>query len=138
MKSIEDIKIELTLKKLAGTLTESDIHVSLPKDDDLRTFVCSLGAKYAYNYAYYVDRKPNDETRKASCGDPGFSYNYAVGIDRCYTEETFAATSPNIERLVEYISHVPKAKVMLVEDYLNLKDRVTRLEKILENYCKSL
>ena len=62
MKSIEEIKIELTLKMLSGKILWSDID-RLPVNDELRTFVCSLGPKYARWYAGYVDRRVHPETQ---------------------------------------------------------------------------
>ena len=69
MKSIEEIKIELTLKMLSGKILWSDID-RLPVNDELRTFVCSLGPKYARWYAGYVDRRVHLETREAAYKDP--------------------------------------------------------------------
>ena len=74
MKSVEEIKIELTLKMLSGSvILYSDI-ASLPIEDSLRTFVCSLGCYNAHTYAYEVDKCPNDETRAASCKDPSCAF----------------------------------------------------------------
>jgi hypothetical protein len=70
MKSIEEIKIELTLKKLAGgNLVLEDIE-HLPINDDLRTFTCELGSFAAYIYAKYVDQCSHDETRGAAYRKP--------------------------------------------------------------------
>jgi hypothetical protein len=80
MKSIEEIKIELTLKMLAGKISYLDIK-DLPIDDELRTFVCSIGPFYARYYAQYVEAAPNNETREAACKDPESACAYAEYID---------------------------------------------------------
>ena len=54
MKSIEEIKIELTLKMLARGLLWEDF-VYLPIDDELRTFVDTLGPECASWYSAYAE-----------------------------------------------------------------------------------
>jgi hypothetical protein len=69
MKSIEEIKIELTIKMLAGTLRRTDF-VSLPKNDELRTFICSMGSPSARWFALEVDKRSCPETDEAIQKDP--------------------------------------------------------------------
>ena len=66
MRDIEQIKIELTLKKLAnGSINWFDIG-DVFQNDDLRTFMCSLGNFEAFLYAKFIDKAPTDETREKS------------------------------------------------------------------------
>jgi hypothetical protein len=88
MKSIEEIKIELTLKMLSGTLDSYEDIKDLPIDDELRTFVCSLGSIYAYLYASEIDKSPRDDTREAACKDPEYAYLYASEIDESPRDNT--------------------------------------------------
>jgi hypothetical protein len=94
MNDIEKIKEKLAMKYMAGRLGEDDIR-GLPIDDELRTFLCSLGSYYgsyyAYCYARDVDRKPTDETRTAACKDSRWAYYYAVDVDGEPTKETRTA-----------------------------------------------
>jgi hypothetical protein len=95
MSNIEKIKEELAMKHMAGTLKEEDFW-DLPKDNKLRIFVCSLGPKEAYYYAYFVDNKiPNKETRNSVCKDPQFAYWYAMDVDQCPMEKTKIAVDKN-------------------------------------------
>ena len=66
MKTIEQIKIELTLKKLRGDRPTLEDIKDLPKNDDVRTFICELDSFAAYLYAKWVDNGPCDETRNAA------------------------------------------------------------------------
>ena len=91
MKTIEEIKIELTLKKLSGEPIPWISIKDLPIDDDLRTFVCSLGPECSCYYAGYVDKKPHSETREGACKDPNWAFKYASVVDNCATPETRAA-----------------------------------------------
>lgn len=92
MKSIEDIKTELVLKMLQGPLKWQDIE-KLPKNDELRTFICQFKAEDAYLYAHWVDEGPHPETRTAACKDPDIAYRYALHVDKAPTEETRIAAS---------------------------------------------
>ena len=67
--NIEQIKIDLTLKMLAGNLTRYDF-VSLPKNDELRTFICSTGSQSARWFALEVDKRSCPETDEAIQKDP--------------------------------------------------------------------
>ena len=96
MKSIEDIKTKLVLKMLQGSLGWNDI-TSLPKNDELRTFICQFNPKYVYPYAYWVDKGPNPETRTAACKDPKYAYCYARYIDKKPSEETKIAACKDPE-----------------------------------------
>ena len=112
--NIEEIKKEILLKIMSEKDLTRHYVETLPIDDSLRTFMCSLGPEFAYLYAHwvdkcpyeetrkaackdfycayaytrYVDKSPHDETRKAVSGDPDHSYQYAFYIDRCPHEET--------------------------------------------------
>jgi hypothetical protein len=91
MSDIENIKEELAMKYMAGTLAEED-NRGLPKNDELRTFVCSLGSFWAYYYARHIDKSPTEETRVAVCKDPWDAYEYAQNVDKKPTEETRTAS----------------------------------------------
>ena len=108
MKSIEEIKIELTLKMLSGTLTTYDIRYDLPKDDELRTFVCSLGPKYAYTYAVHVDREYHEETKKAIMGDYHTVFAYAQELGSKDDLRTFVVEFGNPWNSYEYATLVDK------------------------------
>ena len=88
MKSIDEYKKEILLKIMSGEELDYDYMWSLPQDDSLRTFMCELGPMLAYEYARFVDKSPNEETRKAACGDPRWAYMYAHEVDKCPHEET--------------------------------------------------
>ena len=114
MKSIEEIKKEILLRVMSEGDLSWEYIKTLPKDDSLRTFMCELGSKYAYDYAidvdkspheetrksssrssfrayqyaYWVDKSPRDDTRKAACGDPYGAYRYAYDVDKSSHEET--------------------------------------------------
>jgi hypothetical protein len=88
MADIEQIKINLTLKKLSGTLDSYEDIKDLPIDDELRTFVCSINSECAYFYAKYVDKGPHDDTRKAACKSPEDATYYALVVDSCSHKET--------------------------------------------------
>ena len=88
MKAIEEIKIELTLKMLSsGKISYLDIK-DFPINDELRTFVCSIGPFYARIYAEYVDKCPRDDTRESACKSSDSACNYAVQVDRCPRDDT--------------------------------------------------
>jgi len=88
MKSIEEIKKEILLKIMSGGRLSVDCMRILPKDDELRTFMCELRPMYAYWYAYFVDQSPRDDTRTAACKDPEYAYKYAGYIDNFPREDT--------------------------------------------------
>ena len=88
MKSIEEIKIDITLKILRGEFNDYNHIQNLPVDDELRTFICGISPRCAYMYANLVDRKPHSETRTASCKDPGYAYLYARNVDERPNNET--------------------------------------------------
>ena len=53
-----------------GKLATELWNKNIPKSDEIRTLICELGnVKCAFYYAYYVDKKPTDETRKAVSKD---------------------------------------------------------------------
>ena len=80
MKSIEEIKIELTLLVLSGEILYKGIR-NLPVNNELRTFVCNISPYAAYRYAYFVDKSPHYETRKASYKDPKWKEEYIKYIE---------------------------------------------------------
>lgn len=89
MKSIEEIKIELTLKKLAGEeFTWKDIY-NLPQNDGLRSFICSLGAKPAFLYAKFVDYSPHEDTREACYRHQFYKLKYTELCYRALTEQEY-------------------------------------------------
>jgi hypothetical protein len=53
----------------------------------LRTAACQTPC-CAYYYAYYVDKKPTNETRSAAIQHPEYAYNYALDVDKKPTNET--------------------------------------------------
>ena len=82
MKTIEEIKNELMIKYLNGSLHEWDDIKDLPKDDNLREFVCKLGPGCASCYAYYVDSGSHNLTREGASKDSYHAYWYALYIDK--------------------------------------------------------
>lgn len=101
MKSIEDIKTELVLKMLQGPLDWRDIE-KLPKNDELRTFICQFEPKYAYWYAFCVDEKPQIETKSTAYKDPRWAYAYTFYVDEKPSEEAKKAISKSPEHLCSY------------------------------------
>jgi hypothetical protein len=75
------------MKYVAGTLREDEIW-RLLVDDDIRTFICSFGPKYAYWYADKVDIHPRDDTREAACKDSQYACCYALAVDGCPRDDT--------------------------------------------------
>ena len=108
MKSIEDIKIELTLKMLQGSLDQYDIE-KLPKNDELRSFICQFEPRYAYCYASLIDEAPHPETRTAACKDPEWAYIYAVYVDGAPNEETRIAAYKDPRYAYCYAFYVDRA-----------------------------
>jgi len=50
---------------------------NVPKSDEIRTLICELGnPECVYCYAEYIDKKPTDETRTATCKDPWYASCY--------------------------------------------------------------
>jgi hypothetical protein len=88
---IEEIKKEIVLKELEGGLLFEDV-VSLPVNDEIRTFICLFNPIYSRWYAQFVDKGPGDETRKASCRSPEQAYGYAVLVDRRARPDTREGT----------------------------------------------
>jgi len=75
-------------KKLADEIWDKNIS----KSDEIRTLICELGNPWsAYYYARYIDKKPTDETRTASCRGSDGAYWYARYIDKKPTDETRTA-----------------------------------------------
>jgi hypothetical protein len=99
--NIEKIKEAIAMKYMAKKLLENDIEI-LPKNNELRTFVCSLRPSYAYVYAVYVDKEPFEETRIAACKEPIYAYLYACGVDEKPLEETRAAAYKKLDWKKEY------------------------------------
>jgi hypothetical protein len=87
MSDIEKIKEQLAMKYMAGKLNVDDIEF-LPKNNEIRTLICSFSSFYAYLYAHWVDRGPNDETRSAACKEPWDAFDYACYVDGKPTGET--------------------------------------------------
>jgi hypothetical protein len=108
MKTIEEIKIELTLKMLSGDILPKDIYPDFPVDDELRTFICSLDPFCAYNYASNVDKKPHNETRVASCRYPYSAYCYALYVDGGPRDDTREASCRAINLAYDYALCVDK------------------------------
>jgi hypothetical protein len=90
VNNIEKIKEKLAIKYMAGRLVENDIW-NLPINDELRTFICSLGSRCAYWYARYVDKSPTEETRTVACKDSECACYYALYVDKKSTDETRTA-----------------------------------------------
>ena len=114
-KPIEEIKIDLTLKKLSCTPIRPETIISLPKDDDLREFICTLNPSCAYWYAKFVDRDPHDSTRKASSKDFIHAYNYALEIDKGPHDITRQGVctgdkvlNGELKKVYEYITEIDK------------------------------
>ena len=103
MESIEEYKKEILLKIMSGEGLAWDYVRNLPKDDSLRTFMCELGPMHAYEYAYYVDKSPNDETRKAAYKDLLYAYCYAIDVDRSPHDETRKASYLGSYRKRSYV-----------------------------------
>ena len=88
MKSIEGLKIDITFKFMEETLVWTYIK-SLPKDDEIRTFLCGFNDPWvAYHYAQCVDKTPHNETRKVCVNNPYISYTYADQLDKCPRDDT--------------------------------------------------
>ena len=75
---------------LQGPLEWHDIQ-KLPKNDELRSFICQFNPEYAYCYARLVDEAPHPETRTAACKDSKYAYIYAYYIDEIPSDETRTA-----------------------------------------------
>jgi len=88
MKTIDEYKKEILLMIMTGEILPYDFMISLPIDDDLRTFMCSLGPMCAYQYADLVDEFPRSITRKEACKDPQYAYLYAYWVDDGPCEDT--------------------------------------------------
>ena len=107
MSNIEKIKEQFAMKYMAGQLKYNDIY-QLPINDNLKTFICSLGAEWAYYYACEVDKKPTDETREAACKDPWPAYKYALFVDKKPTKETREAACKDSCDAYRYALEVDK------------------------------
>jgi hypothetical protein len=107
MNEIEKIKEQLAMNCIIGILEEEDIK-NLPKDNDLRTFVCSLGPCYAYYYARNVDKCPTEETRIAACKNSWDAYRYALRVDERATKETRTSACGISSRAFYYARDVDK------------------------------
>lgn len=59
-------------------------------------------SQWAYEFAYYVDQWPSDDTRKAACKDSRYAYVYAVGVDKKYREDTHLAACKSISWCKRY------------------------------------
>ena len=73
---IEEIKKEILLKIMSGKGLTNEYLSTLPKDKDLRSFMCSLGSWYALKYALCVDKSSSEETCKAAYGNPRCAFWY--------------------------------------------------------------
>jgi hypothetical protein len=67
-------------------------YVDKKPTDGTRTAACK-NSVYAYCYAIVVDNSPTDETRTAACKEPYYAYCYAREVDRKPTDETRTAAS---------------------------------------------
>ena len=106
MRSIEEIKIDLTLKILRGEFDPSDDFEDLPINDELRTFICSISPYCAYSYAALVDKKPLDETRTAACKDVSSACFYAIFVDKEHHYETEEVVYKDSDWKEEYIRYL--------------------------------
>jgi len=75
---IEETKKELILRFMnmsSGSWNWFEIAL-LPGIKELRTFVCQLGPSCALNYAYHIDKGPDDETFRAVQSDLSYRNLY--------------------------------------------------------------
>jgi hypothetical protein len=79
-KTIEDIKLSLTVKALAGNQIEKTDILKFLQLDGIEEFVCNLSAKAAYLYAELAG--PSLLSRKRASKDPDLAYAYACYIDK--------------------------------------------------------
>jgi hypothetical protein len=63
---------------------------------------------YAYEYAYYVDKKPIDKTRIAACQHPEWAFYYALSVDKKPTNETRSGACQHPEWAFYYAMNVDK------------------------------
>lgn len=62
--------------------------------------------EWAYLYAYFVDKRPGDDTRKAASQNPSIAYFYAKHVDLGPHEDTLAAVLENPELTYCYAFYV--------------------------------
>ena len=96
MEYIKDIEKKILIDVMLGKDIAIYFFKDLPKDDSLRTFICELSPKYAYYYAFFVDRRPHVDTRNASCKNSKYAWSYALYVDKKKTEETWKAVSKDL------------------------------------------
>ncbi|MDC1300024.1 hypothetical protein N8Z24_00800 [bacterium] len=73
-----------------------------PQDDTRK--VCCKSPYYAFKYAYYIDKEKRRDTRIAASKDPGMAFNYAVHIDEKVTKTTKQAVlTSNFKDSVEVV-----------------------------------
>jgi hypothetical protein len=107
MQSIKKIKEELAMKFMAGTLQQKDFR-PLPKNNELRTFICSLGPTFAYWHALLIDFGPREDTRIAASKLSWSAYFYAALIDKSPTEETRTGACKDSENAYFYAEKIDK------------------------------
>jgi hypothetical protein len=78
VKSIDEYKKEILLEIMNGEEVSWYYTQTLPKDDELRTFLCELGSWYAYKYADFVDKCPHEDTRKSAYKDSRWKSAYIM------------------------------------------------------------
>lgn len=135
MKTIREIKDELALIYMKSSLRLEDF-VGLPKNDELRTFVCSLGPRAAFCYAQEVDWGSHNETREACLSDAYFSTKYAIQIDRCYRKDTYKASLRSEGFHREYVDRLlqnPCEIILILEEKLeSVEEKLDKIMKKLE------
>jgi hypothetical protein len=62
----------------------------------------------AYEYAFYVDKKPTNETRSAACQHPELAYWYALSVDLNPTNKTRSAACQHPEYAYMYARYVDR------------------------------
>jgi hypothetical protein len=107
MQYIEKIKEQLAMKYVAGNLRFEDIKV-LPKNDEVRIFMCSLSSLEAYWYAKYIDKSPTEETRIAACKNSTWAFHYAREVDKEPTKETRSAACKDFNWAYCYARDIDK------------------------------
>jgi hypothetical protein len=71
----------------------------------LRSTACK-SAKYAYQYAWNIDKKPLDQTRKAACKDSAYAYWYALYVDKQPHDKTRIAVCKSPYYAYCYASYI--------------------------------
>jgi len=107
MEDLDEIKKDLILKIMADELDWYEIE-KLPKNDEIRTFICQFDSWYAIEYAYRVDKVPTDETRISACVNPGTSYEYSYRLDKGPHDYTRHICCKSPSYALAYAKHIDK------------------------------